>query len=120
VRPEEAAPIAQPALNAVRTIGSVFLHEYLRLLSQHASRLSDDIFTHLAEILLDDGMQRTLGALNLASQAVHAATLPLLYRKVQFEEHEEFDYIGGYGVPRGWRYIRLVDTSYLPFRRNQI
>jgi hypothetical protein len=46
-------------------------------------------------------MQRTLGALNLASHAVHEATLPILYRKVRFKEKEEFEYVAVYDVPKG-------------------
>lgn len=56
-------------------------------------------------------MQRTLAALNLSSPAVHEATLPILYRKLQFKEKEEFEYVAGYDVPKCLRYTRYAPRS---------
>ncbi|KAJ9097882.1 hypothetical protein QFC20_006105 [Naganishia adeliensis] len=100
---EDEAP--QRFMNVVSGLGTLPSGMGTDIFSHDTIRLSDDILTHLAEILPEDGMQRTLAALNLSSPAVHEATLPILYRKLQFKE-EEFEYVAGYDVPKCLRYTR--------------
>ncbi|KAJ9094742.1 hypothetical protein QFC21_005900 [Naganishia friedmannii] len=76
---------------------------------QDGIRLPYDVISLVADVLAEeDGLLETLAALNVTSRAVHLATLPILYRRLEIREDDNFRYVVGFELPKGWAYTKYL------------
>jgi hypothetical protein len=69
-------------------------------------RLPYDILNVVAEILAEDGQMQTLARLNVSCRAMQQETVACLYERMSIKEDEDFDYVRGYDLPRGWKHVK--------------